>query len=79
MKFMTSNGGALQPAEGPMISTNKDSVDVGNRSLVKREPESKFLIKEKLGHKSLIKRELGYIPFIGMGTFLHRNGYILPS
>ncbi len=29
--------------------------------------------------KSLIKRELGYIPFRGMGTFLHSNGHILPN
>ena len=62
-----------------MISTNEESIVVGNRSLVKREPKIKFLIKEKLGNKSLIERDLGYIPFIGMGTFLHRNRHILPS
>lgn len=29
--------------------------------------------------KSLVKKELGYIPFMGMGIFFHRNEYILPS
>ena len=62
-----------------MISTNEESVSVVNNSLVKREPGSKFPIKEKLGNKSMNERELGYIPFIGMGAFLHRNRHILPS
>ena len=76
---MTLKGEELQLVEGPMISTNEESFYVVDNSLVKREPGSKFLIKEKLGNKSMIERELDYILIIGMGTFLHRYRHILPS
>jgi len=61
MKFMTSNRGALQAVEGPIISINEEIVVIGNKSLIKREPGSKFLIKKKLGSKSLAKREFGQV------------------
>ena len=76
---MKSNGGTLQAAEGPIIYTNEERVDARNRSLVKRESRRKFMIEEKFGKRSPIKRDIRYIPFIGIGTFLHWNGYILPS
>ena len=49
MKFMTSNEGALRAAKGLMTSTKEEIVVVGNRSLVKRETRSKFMVKKKLG------------------------------
>jgi len=49
IKFMTLKGGALQAAEGTMISTKEQRIVVGNKSLVKRELGIKFLIKRELG------------------------------
>ena len=62
IKFMTSNGGALKAAKGPMVSTNEERVHAPrNRFLSKRETRSKFLVKKTLGSNSIPKRELGQV------------------